>query len=225
MLIRCRGFGIRHTRVCPFARIIAANFTATERIHPFSIEAVATVAVTALTFDGKTKGNIGGNRMSDLVTVVFDNEATAFEMRAALVRMQHEHLISMEDAVVVTKDNGGKIKLHQTLDLTAAGAVSGGFLGMLIGRIFANPAVGAAVGSAVGALSGRFRDIGINDGMMRNLAKAFTPGTSALFVLIKKVAADKVLEGLKSFAGKGKVFKTSLDGDDEAALRAVLEKD
>ena len=34
---------------------------------------------------------------------------------------------------------------------------------------------------------------------------------------------DKVLDGLKPFAGKGKVFHTSLSKDDEAALRKVLE--
>ncbi len=38
------------------------------------------------------------------------------------------------------------------------------------------------------------------------------------------LTADKVLEGLKPFAGKGKVFQTSLTKDDEAALRAALEQ-
>jgi len=32
----------------------------------------------------------------------------------------------MEDVVVVTKDDKGKIKLHQAVNLTAAGAVGGG---------------------------------------------------------------------------------------------------
>jgi uncharacterized membrane protein len=33
-----------------------------------------------------------------------------------------------------------------------------------------------------------------------------------------------VLEGLKPFAGRGKLFQTSLSKDDEASLRAALEK-
>lgn len=45
-----------------------------------------------------------------------------------------------------------------------------------------------------------------------------------MFVLIRKATADKVLEGLKPFAGKGKVFQTSLSKDDEASLRAAIEK-
>jgi len=161
--------------------------------------------------------------MSNLVAVVFPDETTAFELRAALAKMQKEYLIEMEDAVVVTKGQDGKTQLHQAVNLTAAGAISGGFWGMLIGMIFLNPLVGAAVGAASGAISGRLTDIGISDKMMTDLAESFQPGSSALFVLVRKATADKVLEGLKPFAGKGKLFHTSLSKDDEAALRKAIE--
>lgn len=161
--------------------------------------------------------------MSDLVAIVFGDEATAFEVRTELVKMQKEYLIEMEDAVVVTKDAEGKTKLHQAVNLTAAGAVGGGFWGMLIGLLFLNPLIGAAAGAAGGAIAGRLTDIGISDKMMKELAESFKPGSAALFVLIKKVTADKVLERLKHFAGKGTVFKTSLNKDDETALRQALE--
>ena len=161
--------------------------------------------------------------MSSLVAVVFNDETTAFEMRAALAKMQKDYLIEMEDAVVVTKDKAGNTKLHQAVNLTATGAVGGGFWGMLIGMLFLNPIVGAAVGAASGAIAGKLTDIGINDKMMKELARSFSPGSSALFVLVRKATADKVLDGLKPFAGKGKVFHTSLSKDDEAALRKVLE--
>jgi uncharacterized membrane protein len=136
--------------------------------------------------------------------------------------MQREYLLEMEDAVVVTKEADGKAKLHQAANLTAAGAVSGGCWGLLIGMLFLNPLLGTAVGAAGGALSGKMSDIGISDAMMQDVATAFQPGTSALFVLARKVTGDKVLEGLKAFSGKGKVFKTSLNKDDEAALVAAL---
>jgi uncharacterized membrane protein len=161
--------------------------------------------------------------MSSMVAVVFNDETTAFEMRAALAKMQKDYLIEMEDAVVVTKGKDGNTKLHQAVNLTAAGAVGGGFWGMLIGMLFLNPLVGAAVGAASGAIAGKLSDIGINDKMMKDLATSFSPGSSALFVLVRKATADKVLDGLKPFAGKGKVFHTSLSKDDEAALRKVLE--
>jgi uncharacterized membrane protein len=44
-------------------------------------------------------------------------------------------------------------------------------------------------------------------------------GTAALFVLVRKATADKVLEGLKGEGGT--VMKTSLDHTKEAALAGV----
>jgi uncharacterized membrane protein len=159
--------------------------------------------------------------MSDLVVISFDDEHTAFEMRAALAKLQKEYLIEMEDVVVVTKNDKGKVKLHQAVNLTAAGAVGGAFWGMLIGMIFLNPLVGAAVGAGAGAMSGKLRDIGISDNFMKELAETLRNDTSALFVLVRKVTPDKVLEELKGF--KGKVLKTSLTKDKEEELRQVLE--
>ncbi|HEY6271424.1 MAG TPA: DUF1269 domain-containing protein [Terriglobales bacterium] len=161
--------------------------------------------------------------MSTLVAVVFNDESTAFEMRAALAKMQRQYLLEMEDAVVVTRDENGKTKLHQAVSLTGAGAVGGAFWGMLIGLLFLNPFLGAVVGAGAGALAGKFRDLGLDDKMMKDIGDSLKPSTSALFVLLRKVTADKVLDGLKQFTGKGKVFQTSLNKDDENALRQVLE--
>jgi uncharacterized membrane protein len=165
----------------------------------------------------------GVRNMSTLVAVVFNDESTAFEMRAALVKMQQQYLLEMEDAVVVTRDPNGKANLHQAVSLTAAGAVSGGFWGMLIGLLFLNPLLGALVGAGAGAISGKFRDIGVDDNMMKAVGEQLKPNTSALFVLLRKVTADKVLDGLKPFVGKGRVYQSSLSKDDERALRDVLE--
>jgi uncharacterized membrane protein len=159
--------------------------------------------------------------MSNLIVIGFDDESTAFSMRAELVKMQKEYLIEMEDVVVVTKDDNDKVKLHQAVNLTASGAVGGSFWGMLIGFLFLNPLAGAAVGAGAGALSGKLADIGINDKFMKDLGETFTTGTSALFVLVRKATPDKVLEGLKGF--KGKVIQTSLTKDKEEELRKVLE--
>jgi uncharacterized membrane protein len=161
--------------------------------------------------------------MSNLVAVVFEDEVTAFEMRAALVKMQKEYLIEIEDAVVVTRDQKGKTKLDQAVNLTSAGAIGGGFWGMLIGLIFLNPLLGAAIGAGAGALSGRLNDIGLNDKMLKDIGQSFKPGTSGLFVLVRRATVDKVLQGLKEFTGKGKVFQTSLSKDDEVALREAIE--
>lgn len=161
--------------------------------------------------------------MSNLIVISFPTEELAFEMRAKLAKLQKEYLIDMEDVVIVTKDADGKVKLHQPVSLTAMGAVGGGFWGMLIGMLFLNPLLGMAVGAGAGALSGKLSDIGIDDNFMKELGDTFQPGTSAIFVLVRKATPDKVLEALGEFAGKGTVLKTSLTKDEESDLRKVIE--
>lgn len=160
--------------------------------------------------------------MSDLIVIAFDDEATGFEMRTELVRMQRDYLIELEDAVVVTRPSENDIQLHQAVNLTAAGALGGGFWGTLVGLIFLNPLIGAAVGAASGALAGTLSDVGINDDFMRDTARALSPGGSAVFVLVRKMTADKVLDRLASFHSRGRVLQTSLSRQDEDRLRQAL---
>jgi uncharacterized membrane protein len=161
--------------------------------------------------------------MSNLIVIGFNNAADAFEMRAALAKLQAQYLIEMEDAVVVTRDAQGKVQLHQAVNLAVAGAAGGMFWGTLIGMLFLNPLLGAAIGAGSGALSGKLSDIGIKDDFMKELGATLTSGTSALFVLVRKSTPDKVLEALKPFAGKGRVMQTSLTKDKDDELRAFME--
>ena len=158
--------------------------------------------------------------MSDLVVIAFPTEEKAEEVRQKLLTMQKEYLIELGDAVIAAKDAQGRIKLNQLLNTTTTGAVSGAFWGTLIGLIFLMPLAGAALGAASGSLSGYLTDVGINDKWMKETATAIQPGTAALFVLVRKVTADKVLEGLKGEGGT--VLKTSLDHTKEVALQAAL---
>src|SRR5262245_64434237 len=157
--------------------------------------------------------------MSDLVVIVFPTEKKAEEVRQKLLGMQKEYLIELTDAVIAVKDDKGRVKLNQLLNTTAAGAVTGAFWGTLIGLIFLMPLAGAALGAASGAVGGALTDLGIDNKFMKETAAAIQPGTAALFVLVRKVTADKVLERLKGEGGT--VLKTSLDHTKEAALQAA----
>lgn len=159
--------------------------------------------------------------MSDLIVIAYDDEFKAEEVRLTLAKLQVEHLIELEDAAVVVKDEHGKIKLKQAVNLTGAGAASGGFWGLLIGILFFNPLLGAAVGAASGALAGAFSDIGVDDNFIRELGETLQPKSSALFVLVRKVTPDKVLEEVSKFGGK--VLRTSLSKDEESQLQTVLD--
>ena len=72
--------------------------------------------------------------MRKLIAVTYDTEFKAEEVRLQFLKMQKSYLVSLEDAVVVEKKQNGKVKLHQMYNLTASGAVGGGFWGGLIGR-------------------------------------------------------------------------------------------
>ena len=161
--------------------------------------------------------------MSDLVIVAFPDEATAFQMRAELTKLQREYLIEMEDVVVVTRTETGDVTLHQAVNLTAAGAVGGGFWGGLIGMLFLNPLLGAAVGAGAGALSGRLTDIGINDDFLRDVGASLDRGGSAVCVLIRKMTGDKVADRIAALHLKGRVIQTSLTRDAEEKLRQMFD--
>jgi uncharacterized membrane protein len=160
--------------------------------------------------------------MSNIIVFGFDDESDAFRMRAALVKMQTEYLIEMEDAVVVTCDAHGKPQLHQAVNLTAAGAIRGAFWGSLIGMLFLNP-LGLVAGAGFGALAGKFSDIGVDDRFMKEAGATLKPGTSALFLLVRKSTPDKVLQGLAPFIGRGRVLQTSLSNEKEEELRKFIE--
>ena len=157
--------------------------------------------------------------MSDLIVVGFKDEFKADEVMSELRRLQSEYLVDLEDAAVVVRNQEGKVKIKQAQELVAAGAVSGSYWGVLLSVLFFNP-IFALVGAAAGALSGALTDIGIDDNFMRDLGSTIEPGTSAIFVLIRKSTPDRVLANLSKF--EGKVLRTSLSKEDEAKLQAAL---
>jgi uncharacterized membrane protein len=167
--------------------------------------------------------------MSDLIAVGFKGEHTADEVLNKLQALQKEYLIDLEDACVVVRDQAGKVHLKQALNLTSTGAKTGGIQGAMwgtfIGLLFLNPLIGmvagAALGAGSGALAGRLSDYGINDDFIRSVGSTIEPGSSAVFVLVRSVTADRVLPELQPF--EGKVLRTSLSNEQEARLQQALQ--
>lgn len=158
--------------------------------------------------------------MSELIVFTFKNETGAEEMRDALVKMQKQHLITLEDAAVVVRKQDGKVKVKQAVSLVGAGALGGSFWGLLIGLLFWAPWLGLAIGAATGALAGGLSDTGVDDKFIKEVGNAIEPGNSALFLLVVEATADKVLDGLKDFDAE--VYQTSLSKEDEAKLRETF---
>jgi uncharacterized membrane protein len=160
--------------------------------------------------------------MADLIAIVYPEEGKAVEVLEKLKDLSVRHLISLEDAVYVTKNTEGKVKLHHSADLTGEGAVFGAFWGLLIGLIFFMPLGGMIIGAIAGAIGGRLADFGIDDNFARSLSKEMTPGSSAIFMLVQKVTADKVAPELAKYGGK--IMYTSLSKKAEAKLQAMVEE-
>ena len=158
--------------------------------------------------------------MSTLVAIAYPDAATAERVRAELIQMTKEHLMQVDDAVVVEHRPDGKIKLHQAVSTTGAGAAGGALWGGLIGLLFLAPLFGMAIGAASGAVMGKVTDVGVNDDFMKQLGAKTPPGGAALIMLGRSEAPERVLERVRGYGGE--VIQTSLDEEQEERLRAAL---
>jgi uncharacterized membrane protein len=142
-----------------------------------------------------------------------------------LEKLQSEELIKVQDAAVVSWEEGKEKPKTRHLDnLTGAGALGGAFWGFLFGLIFFVPLLGLAVGAATGALAGSLTHIGIDEDFIKSVREKVTPGTSALFVMTSDAVVDKVKD---AFPGAdAELIHTNLSDEDEAKLReAFAEED
>ena len=63
--------------------------------------------------------------MSDLIVVGFSDTEKADRALTKMVSLSKEHLVELEDAVIVVRNAEGKIHIKQSVNLTAIGATSG----------------------------------------------------------------------------------------------------
>ena len=158
--------------------------------------------------------------MSTLVAIAYPDADTAERVRTELVQMTKEHLLQLDDAVVVEHRADGKIKLNQAISTTGAGAAGGALWGGLIGLLFLAPLFGMAIGAASGAVMGKVTDVGVNDNFMKELGAKMPAGGAALIMLGRAEAPERVLERVKPYGGE--IIQTSLDDEGEEHLRVAL---
>ena len=118
----------------------------------------------------------------------YPDRATADSVREELARLTRARDRDRGRGVV-TRETDGKVKLHQTVNPTGAGAAGGALWGGLTGLIFLAPLLGAAAGAASGALT----DLGIEDNFMKELGQSLPEGGAALFVLLRQLTLDEVI--------------------------------
>ena len=159
--------------------------------------------------------------MASLTVWKFNSPDGAQAALAKLQDLSKQHLITIQDAAIVSWPAGKKKpKTKQLANMAGVGALQGAFWGMLFGLIFFIPLFGMAIGAAMGALSGSFADYGIDDDFIKSVRAKVTEGTSALFVLASDATMDKVQDAFKGT--EMELIQSNLTKEQEAQLQAAF---
>ncbi len=160
---------------------------------------------------------------STLTVILFENEARAAEAREKLWDLQRRGSIDLDDVVVVVKEPDGTTRYQQQPKRSKKGVVIGSITGLIVGSILFTPLVGTAIGALAAAVSASLTEMemGIDGQFVKELARKFTPGCSALFTLVRKADPEQVGETFFGFGGK--VLVNSMSKNREAAIQAILD--
>jgi uncharacterized membrane protein len=129
--------------------------------------------------------------------------------------LAQQELLQLQDAAYAYRDDKGKVRIHQAISLTGAGAASGALWGTLIGLLFLNPLAALAIGAASGAVAGKLADVGINDDIIKQIASQ-PRGAGRRCLLARSATVDKVITAVKPF--NSTVIQTNLTKEREEEL-------
>ena len=137
----------------------------------------------------------------------------------ALRTAVEEKRVTLDDMALVTKDDDGKVRIHQTKDTTTGkGATKGALVGALVG-LAAPPLLGAAaVGAGVGAIWGKFRDRGVDDSMMASVGNMIAEGDAVVFALGPDESIDAVADRVREVTN-GTMSTFMVDSGSEQVVR------
>lgn len=159
-----------------------------------------------------------------LMVAAFQDEKAADEALKQLKEAKKEHLIKIQDAAVLRKDEKGKVHIKETEDVGAGkGAIAGGILGVAIAALTGPVGIVLAgvTGALVGGIAAKNIDMGIDNDRLKKLADSLKPGTSAIIAIVEHTwVAD--LEAAMQEAGAD-VLTENLSAEISAQLEAGRE--
>lgn len=139
--------------------------------------------------------------MFEFIVIGYNNQEQVEMVCEVFYKFVKEYLIEVEDVVVVMVEQDGQIKLYQMVNFWVMGVFGGVFWGLFVGFVFFNLLVGVVVGVGVGVFVGVFLDYGINDGFMKDVFVILQLGQVVLFILVKCVILDCVVEEMSKYGG------------------------
>lgn len=161
-----------------------------------------------------------------LFGISFDDVLRAQEFLLALTRMSKSGQLVLRDAVVVVKDDDGKVHVRETVDpqpgsTALSGAVWTGLLGLFLGGPVGWLA-GIGVGAGAGALIAKVVDVGIPDEWVDWFKEAVRPDTATVVALAADINLPALYAEVARFSGGDLVHTTLMPGA-SAHLAAALE--
>ncbi len=148
--------------------------------------------------------------MAHLLVVAFDSLGAADEVLCRLRSLQREHLVDLEDACVVQRDEQGGLHLKQVVGRPPDGFLSKGFWRRLMAHIFPGD----------GTRGAHRMEITLSRSFVQEVSEKLKPGASAIFVVVEPARLDRLIE---AFEGEGgHVLETDLPDEAVRKLELVL---
>ena len=147
--------------------------------------------------------------MSQLLVVGFKEKYKADEVMLDAIKKEQQHLVDLEDAMVITKNAEGKVRVKPYYDILSANqGHKSQFWGSIISTLLES--------SDQEALS----KIRLDRKICSELEQMIEPNSSAIFVLLKNIDFERAAAAIQEY--QGKVLYVTLNSENEEELLLTL---
>lgn len=160
---------------------------------------------------------------SKLIVVTFADAEQAQGLYDELVKLNKKEIISLNDAVFVTKNEDGEFEVDEKIHHEKrTGTVGGAVTGALVGLVLGGPILGLAGGAIIGRLTGKKLDLGVDKGTINSIAADLENGHTALFIYGTAKHAGTVIDAFKKY--EGKIVSTTVEPEMKERLQKALDQ-
>ena len=158
----------------------------------------------------------------DLYIAAYDDPDSAQQDFDALKELVREGIIFTDVAVLVSRDEDGKISVKENAHEVAKGAMVGAAAGFVIGLIFPPALIASTVVTGVaGAAIGGLVSFGRESEIKKDVESVLPPGSSGIIAIFDEVWVTQVE---KALAKAAKVDKEQVDKESVEAIKESAKK-
>jgi uncharacterized membrane protein len=155
-----------------------------------------------------------------IVILTWEDPDKASQALKNLKHWKDEKMVTIVDAVVIVKDDKGKVKIKETEQLTTKKGIAwGGVAGFLVGAIIGGPIGGVIVGGALGAAASKI-DIGIPKDMIQEVSDSLHGASSAIIAEVESDSEDFLASAIRQ--SDGKLFEITITAEEKADVEKTL---